>query len=208
MEIVLATRNKKKAEEISRLLYSSNISIYTLNDFPQCPEVEEDQNTFEGNAVKKAKEIAACTGLAAMADDSGIVVDALGGRPGVMSARYAGDGATDRDNVVKLLQEMEGVADTGRGARFVCCIAFGTPGGEVTTFMGTVEGTLGRTPLGQNGFGYDPLFFPEGHDRTFAQMSAAEKDALSHRSRALTLFTQFINDLKLKGNRCASAATH
>jgi XTP/dITP diphosphohydrolase len=191
MEIVLASRNRKKAEEIQRILAGQPIEVRSLADFPDCPDVVEDADTFDGNALKKAREVAAFTGRVAIADDSGIEVAALNGAPGVFSARYAGPDATDAANVDKLLDEMRDVPDDRRGARFVCCIALADPGGEAHTFWGFAEGVLGRERKGQNGFGYDPLFFPVGHSRTFAEMSAAEKDALSHRRKALAKLADF-----------------
>jgi XTP/dITP diphosphohydrolase len=185
MEIVLATRNKKKVEEISRILEGAPITILTLDDFPSCPEVEEDEPTFRGNAIKKAVAIAQYTGRAAVSDDSGIEVDALNGEPGVYSARYAGEGAGDKANLDKLLQNLKGVPAGQRGGRFVCVIAFALPDGRVETFEGIVEGTVGEKPAGSGGFGYDPAFYPMGHDRSFGEMAPDEKDALSHRRIAL-----------------------
>jgi XTP/dITP diphosphohydrolase len=194
MEIVLATRNKKKAEELNRMLAGMDIKVTTLNDFADCPEVLEDKDTFEGNAIKKALEVAACTGMIAVADDSGIVVDALGGRPGVFSARYAGDNADDAANLKKLLWEMKNIPDGSRSARFICCIAVAYPNGKVVTFEGRVEGSIGYEPKGRMGFGYDPVFYPEGHDRTFAEMSFAEKDSMSHRGKALERLKEYFRN--------------
>ncbi len=186
LKIVLATRNKKKVEEIKRVLQDSTVELLTLMDFPDCPEVVEDGATFRANAEKKAVEVAAFTGCHALADDSGLVVDALGGAPGIYSARYAGVGATDRDNLEKLLEELAGAKS--RTARFQCVISMAAPGGAVESFVGSVEGRIGTQAAGENGFGYDPVFIPEGHATTFAQMSAAEKDSMSHRGRALAAF--------------------
>ncbi|MFO0754244.1 MAG: RdgB/HAM1 family non-canonical purine NTP pyrophosphatase [Thermodesulfovibrionales bacterium] len=185
MEIVLATRNKKKVEEMRRILRMEEMTLLTLDSFPSCPEVEEDADSFEGNARKKALAVAECTGRAAVADDSGLEVYALGGAPGVLSARYAGEKAGDEANREKLLSALEGVPQGERGARFVCCIVLAFPGGETASFFGTVEGTVGREGKGRKGFGYDPLFSPAGDLRTFAEMEPEEKDALSHRKRAL-----------------------
>lgn len=192
MEIVLASRNRKKAEEIQRILAGQPIEVRSLADFPDCPDVIEDADTFDGNALKKAREVAAFTGRIAISDDSGLEVGALNGAPGVFSARYAGPDATDDANVEKLLHELEDVPDDRRGARFVCCIALADPAGETHIFWGFADGVLGRERKGQNGFGYDPLFFPIGHSRTFAEMSAAEKDALSHRRKALAKLADFL----------------
>jgi XTP/dITP diphosphohydrolase len=183
MEIVLATRNRRKAEELRRMSASLQVDILTLDDFPGCPEVKEDGSTFRENAMKKALSVSECTGRAALADDSGLEVDALNGAPGTFSARYAGADADDRRNVEKLLQEMASKED--RRARFVCCIVLAVPGREPVEFYGFAEGTIGAEPRGDRGFGYDPVFFPAGHIRTFAEMLPEEKDFLSHRGKAL-----------------------
>ncbi|MFZ3123044.1 MAG: XTP/dITP diphosphatase [Thermodesulfovibrionales bacterium] len=192
MDIVLATRNKKKIDEIKRIVKDMPVTIYTLDDFPGCPEVVEDGKTFEENAVKKARAVSKYTKMPALADDSGLEVYALGGAPGVFSARYSGEGADDRKNYEKLLREMSSVPDDKRGARFVCVIALAFSGSRVETFSGYAEGLIGKEPKGANGFGYDPVFYPQGYSRTFAEMSDQEKDSLSHRGRALKEFQQFI----------------
>ena len=192
MNIVLATRNKKKIEEIKRIVRDMPATIYTLDDFPGCPEVEEDGKTFEENAVKKARAVSKYAKMPALADDSGLEVYALGGAPGVFSARYAGKGASDRDNTEKLLNEMSSVPNDNRGARFVCCIALAFPDSRVETFSGYAEGLIGKEPKGANGFGYDPVFYPKGHGRTFAEMSDKEKDLLSHRGAALVRLYDFL----------------
>ena len=197
MEIVLATRNKKKIEEIRRILDGLNISLLTLDDFPYCPEVDENADTFEGNANKKAGEIAQCTGKAAISDDSGIEVYALDGAPGVKSARYAGDQSDDFANNEKLLNELAGIADESRGARFICIIAIALPDGKIQTFQGIVEGHVGKKPVGTMGFGYDPLFYPKGLDMTLGQMSPEEKDSLSHRRDALEKLKTYLKSLSL-----------
>ena len=192
MEIVLATRNRKKVEEISRIFKDNRVFFLTLDDFPSCPEVEEDAGTFEGNAVKKALTIARCTGKAAIADDSGLEVYALNNAPGVLSARYSGPDADDRANNEKLLAAMRRLPDGRRGGRFVCCIAFALPNGTVRTFTGFSEGTIGRQECGKSGFGYDPLFYPKGYSKTFAEMLPEEKDLLSHRKMALSQLKAFL----------------
>jgi len=200
MEIVLATRNRKKIEEIRRITSDMGISVFTLDDFPECPEVEENGATFEENAVKKAVAIAQCTNKPSLADDSGLEVYALGGAPGTFSARFAGQDADDRKNMEKLLHELMSRGEAERKARFVCCIAMAFSDGNVRTFFGYTEGTIGREPKGSRGFGYDPLFYPEGNDRTFAEMSNEEKDAISHRGRALRAFLQFLKEEMGKEN--------
>lgn len=201
LELVIATRNKKKVEEIKRILEGIPVTLFTLDDFPGCPEVEEDQATFEGNAVKKAQSVALYTKKPAISDDSGLEVYALNSAPGVLSARYAGSDADDGKNLEKLLLELRGVEDDRRGARFVCVIALAFPEGRVETFEGFVEGKIGTEPRGVSGFGYDPVFYPEGHDRTFAEMSAEEKDALSHRGRALRQMARKIAGIAGAGDR-------
>ena len=190
MEIVLATRNRKKVEEIRRITEGTDVSILTVDDFPGCPEVEEDGVTFEENAVKKAVAVAGYTGRPALADDSGLEVYALNRAPGTRSARYAGEDADDTRNVEKLLHEMKSVGN--RSARFVCCIAFAIPDGEIKVFHGYAEGSIGTKPEGVRGFGYDPVFYPAGFKRTFAEMSDEEKDYFSHRGRALREFRGYL----------------
>jgi len=192
MEIVLATRNKKKIEEIKRITEGIAVSIFTLDDFPGCPEVEENGTTFEENAIKKAITVAKFTGKPSLADDSGLEVYALKGAPGTLSARYAGEGADDRKNVEKLLKEMHSVKE--RKARFVCCIALALNAYSVNTFFGYSDGDIGMEPRGLNGFGYDPVFCPEGYSKTFAEMSDQEKDSLSHRGAALNGLQQYIKN--------------
>jgi len=195
MEIVLATRNRKKVEEIKRITAGMPIKIFTLDDFPGCPEVREDGITFEENAIKKALAVAQYTDKPALADDSGLEVQALGGAPGTLSARYAGDDADDGKNVAKLLQEMLTVPEMERGARFVCCIVLAYPDGGIHSFWGYSEGRIGRKLKGESGFGYDPVFYPAGHVRTFAEMSDREKDALSHRGEALKKFYNYLKNI-------------
>lgn len=185
MELVIATRNPKKVEEIRRILDGASLSLLALEAFPGCPEVEEGGESFEANALRKAVTVARHTGKAALADDSGIEVDALGGAPGVFSARYAGGGADDRKNLQRLLDELAPVPPARRTGRYVCWLALAFPDGRTATFSGTVEGRIGTAPRGSRGFGYDPVFYPEGETRTFAEMTDAEKDAVSHRGRAL-----------------------
>ncbi|MBI5206130.1 MAG: XTP/dITP diphosphatase [Nitrospirae bacterium] len=203
MNIVLATRNKKKVEEIKRIVKDMPISVYSLDDFPDCPEVIEDGKTFEENAVKKARAVSSHTNMPALADDSGLEVYALNGEPGVLSARYAGENTDDRKNLEKLLNEIRSVPDGKRGARFACCIALAFPAGDLAlrdgkaeTFTGYSEGSIGREPKGSNGFGYDPVFYPAGCKRTFAEMDDEEKDSLSHRGAALKKLHEYLKGRK------------
>lgn len=196
MNIVLATRNRKKVEELMRMFAGYSIVFQTVDAFPGCPEVIEDGRTFRQNAVKKAVAIARYTGCVALADDSGLEVDALDGAPGVYSARYAGKDASDGDNVKKLLKNMMGIDDpVSRTARFVCCIALALPDGRSKTFTGHVKGTIGKRPKGYNGFGYDPVFYPQGHERTFAEMEDTEKDDMSHRGRAMKKLYAYLKEM-------------
>lgn len=199
MDIVLATRNKKKVEEIRRITAGLPINVLSLDDFPHCPETVEDRDTFEGNAVKKAVEVAQCTGKPALADDSGLAVDALGGAPGVYSARYDPDAASGNDpkNYIKLLNDIKNIPSEGRTAQFVCCLALAYPDGRTRTFFGHSRGRIGHEPRGAKGFGYDPVFIPEGFDRTFAEMTAEEKDALSHRGKAIDKLADFLRSFSL-----------
>lgn len=195
MEIVLATHNKKKVEEIRRITADLGITILSLDNFPDCPETVEDRDSFEGNAIKKAVEACRCTGKPALADDSGLEVDALDGAPGVYSARYAGGTGSGNDvrNYEKLLVELKAVPDEKRGGRFVCCMALAFPDGTTKTFFGVVKGRIGHEPQGDTGFGYDPVFMPEGHKRTFAMMTGTEKDGLSHRGKAIEKLAHFLH---------------
>jgi len=181
--LVLATTNKGKLAEMREMLKSFEVEILSLADFGPIPEIIEDGETFDDNAYKKAHQTAKYLGLPAIADDSGLVVEALGGRPGVHSARYAGPDATDEDNIRKLLAEMEGVDD--RRAAFECVISIAVPSGPALTYEGRCEGEIAREPAGESGFGYDPVFFCPEYGRTFAQCSMEEKNRVSHRGRAL-----------------------
>jgi XTP/dITP diphosphohydrolase len=183
MKLLIATRNPHKLDEIREILKVPGLELICLADFPETHEVEEDAETFEGNAVKKAREMAAATGLWTLADDSGLEVDALGGVPGVRSARYAGEPVSYAANNALLLRELRGQGN--RRARFRCVVALAVPGECVRTVEGRCEGRIAAAPRGSSGFGYDPLFIPDGHDRTFAEMPAALKNRMSHRAAAL-----------------------
>ncbi|HXV67333.1 MAG TPA: XTP/dITP diphosphatase [Nitrospira sp.] len=182
--IVLATRNRHKGAELAELLGDVGITIRTLADFPAAQEVEEDGATCEANAIKKATEIARATGLTAVADDTGLEVDALGGRPGVYAARYAGENATYEDNCRKLLQELTAVPLSKRTARFLTVAAMATPGGEVRTTQGVLEGLIAEDCRGDRGFGYDPVFFVPALGKTLAELTPEEKNRVSHRAKA------------------------
>lgn len=187
-QVVLASRNAKKIIELRRILAEagSSIDLIGLDDIDvDVEDVPETGATFTENALIKASSVAAQTGMAALADDSGLTVDALNGMPGVLSARWAGRHGDDVANLELVLNQIADVPDDRRGAAFVCVIALVDSAGAATTAEGVVRGRLLREPIGENGFGYDPVFVPEGHAVTTAQMAPADKDALSHRGRAL-----------------------
>jgi XTP/dITP diphosphohydrolase len=181
--LLLATRNPGKLVELRRML--TDFDVVGLADVPEFPEAPETGAAFAENALAKARDAAAATGLPSVADDSGLAVDALNGMPGVLSARWSGRHGDDRANLELLLAQVGDVPDERRGAAFVCAAALVVPGGPETVVHGAWTGRLTRAPRGTNGFGYDPIFVPEGETRTSAELSAAEKDAASHRARAL-----------------------
>ncbi len=182
---MLATHNPDKRVEIADLLGNLGIVVRSLAEFPQVPEVVEDGKTCEANAIKKAKTIADYTGLTAVADDTGLEVDALGGRPGVHAARYAGAHASYEDNWKKLLYELDGVAFEQRGARFLTVVAIASPAREqVETVEGVLNGVIAQCPAGSGGFGYDPVFFVPELGKTLAEITPSEKNRISHRARA------------------------
>jgi XTP/dITP diphosphohydrolase len=207
--VVLATRNAAKLRELARILgpedsasqddapqdRGEQIRLAGLDEFPGAPDVPETGATFEENALLKARAIADYTGLPAVADDSGLCVDALNGMPGVLSARWAGRHGDDQANLELVLAQVTDVPDTRLGARFVCAAALVVPGGAEWVVTGQVEGRLIRAPRGRGGFGYDPIFLPDGFGQTTAEMTAEAKDAISHRGRAFRALTPFIRTL-------------
>ena len=180
--IVLATRNKGKTEEIRDLLKNFPVDLMNLDDFGPIPDVVEDGDSFDANAYKKAAFTARVLGFPAIADDSGLVVDCLHGAPGIYSARYSGENATDEANVQKLLLEMKG--ETQRKAAFECVISLAVPTGAALTYEGRCEGIITESPSGTMGFGYDPVFLHPGFNKTFAELSLEEKSRVSHRGLA------------------------
>ena len=194
--VVLATRNAAKLRELARILSAdpggAQIRLVGLDEFPGAPDVPETGATFEENALIKARAIADYTGLPAVADDSGLCVDALNGMPGVLSARWAGGHGDDQANLDLVLAQVADVPGTRLGARFVCAAALVVPGGAEWVVTGRVEGRLIRAPRGSGGFGYDPIFLPDGFGQTTAEMTAEAKDAISHRGRAFRALTPFI----------------
>jgi len=185
------TGNKNKMMEFRELTSGLGLEVLSLDDYPGLVLPPEDGLTFAENALTKARVAASFSGIPAVADDSGLVVEALGGRPGLFSARYAGPDATDRDNIEKLLLEMKGIDEDRRRARFVCLLAYVEPGGPEKTFRGTLEGLITLTPSGERGFGYDPVFYIPEKGLTAAELSMEAKNAISHRGKALRLFTEW-----------------
>jgi XTP/dITP diphosphohydrolase len=192
---VLATRNAHKVEEVRRILAPYDVQLVSLSEFPDVPDVAETGATFADNALLKAEAVAKATGLLALADDSGLAVAALNGMPGVLSARWAGRHGDDVANLQLVLDQTADVPDERRGAAFVCAAAGVSPSGERLVVEGRVEGVLSRSPRGSNGFGYDPIFVPVGEQRTTAEMSAEEKDAISHRGKAFRMLAPRLIEL-------------
>ncbi|HEX6983629.1 MAG TPA: RdgB/HAM1 family non-canonical purine NTP pyrophosphatase [Balneolaceae bacterium] len=190
--IILASRNKHKIEELRQTLAPLEIELKSALDFPGLQEVEEDKPTLEGNALKKARYVFEETGLPSLADDTGLEVEALDGRPGVYSARYSGENATYQQNVDKLLGELEGVEMKDRKARFRTVVAFVTDD-DAHTFEGVCPGEITKEARGNKGFGYDPVFRPEGYKKTFAELDAETKNKISHRGKAMEKFYKWLD---------------
>ena len=202
MELFVATRNRNKIRELEALLADTELKVRSYRDFPGAPEVQETGQTFAENATAKAVTLAEHTGLTTIADDSGLEVDALDGRPGVMSARYAGPNATDIENTEKLLAELEGVPEPQRTARFRCAIALSTPEGLIDVVEGVCEGRIAAEPRGNEGFGYDPVFIKDDSVKTFAELPLEVKNRTSHRGRALEKALMVLEDyLMTRHNR-------
>jgi XTP/dITP diphosphohydrolase len=182
--LVIATGNRHKFGEIAEFLDGIPVQLASLDDFPPIDPPDETETTFEGNAVLKARYYCEQLDIPCVADDSGIVIDALDGGPGVFSARFAGEGCSDDDNNAKVLAALSGVSTQNRTARFVCVAALAERNGVIHTVTGVVEGRIAPELRGRNGFGYDPLFMPEGYDQTFGELGPTVKASMSHRSRA------------------------
>lgn len=195
-EVVIATKNKGKALEFEQMFQPFQIQVKTLLDLPEFPEIEETGATFEENAIIKAESVMKETKAMVMADDSGLVIDALDGRPGVYSARYAGPEKDDEANIQKVLRELEGVPLSKRTARFYCALALAIPGRETITVNGTCEGFITFEKKGINGFGYDPIFFVQGYERTMAELLPNEKNKISHRAEALAKMRTILEQLE------------
>jgi XTP/dITP diphosphohydrolase len=191
--LVLATRNRHKGQELAALLSDLGIGIRTIDEFPQVPDVVEDGETCEANAIKKAKAVSQATGLFAVADDTGLEVDELGGRPGVYAARYAGEQASYEDNWRKLLRELSGVPRDRRTARFITVAAIASPSGNVQVAEGELQGMIAEQPAGARGFGYDPVFFVPELGKTLAELSPQEKNRISHRAKAFAKVREMLS---------------
>ncbi len=198
MKLVIATRNRGKAGEIAALLEGTGAEAVTLNEYPFLVLPPETGRSFRENALIKARFVSEAAGLPALADDSGLEVDALSGAPGIFSARYAGEGATDEENYRKLLSALKGVPEGQRTARFRCAVAFAEPGIGEEVFEGEFEGAIAAEPRGSGGFGYDPVFIVPGTGLTVAELPPGEKDKISHRARALSAFREFLSERRLR----------
>lgn len=196
MKVVLATKNRGKAVEIARILEGAGLSIISLAEFPEAVLPPETGATMKENALLKARAVAKATGLPALADDSGLEVDALGGAPGVYSARYSGENATDEENYGKLLKELEGVPQEKRTARFRCVIALVGYDSEERLFEGVFEGSITDAPRGVHGFGYDPVFLVPVTGKTSAELLPEKKNRISHRAKALDELKAFLSTRK------------
>jgi XTP/dITP diphosphohydrolase len=195
--VVLATRNAHKVAELRRILSAHDIDLVGLDEFPAVGEVPETGATFADNALLKARAVASTTGLVAVADDSGLTVDALNGMPGVLSVYWAGRARDDAANLRLVLEQIEDVPDERRGGAFVCAAAAATPDGRTVVVEGRMDGTILRAPRGEGGFGYDPIFVAAGQSRTNAELSPEEKDAISHRGKAFRALAPLLADLLL-----------
>lgn len=194
-ELILATKNKHKTVELGALLEPLGIKVLNALDFPNLPDVVEDGLTLQDNALKKARTIAQITGIPTLADDTGLLVDALNGNPGVFSARYAGENATYDENVTKLLMELSVKGEFPFSARFETVLAF-IWGGKETCLKGVCEGKIIHERKGEKGFGYDPIFVPDGFTETFAELSSPQKNAISHRGKAMNLFIELVEEFQ------------
>ncbi|WP_404329463.1 XTP/dITP diphosphatase [Mesobacillus maritimus] len=184
-EVIIATKNSGKAKEFERIFQAKGIQVKTLLDFPEIEDVEETGTTFEENAKIKSETIANLLGKMVIADDSGLEIDALDGRPGVYSARYAGQQKNDEDNIDKVLTELKGIPNNERTGRFRCVLAVSQPGKKTVTFAGACEGLILTERRGTNGFGYDPIFFVEAKQKAMAELNPEEKNKISHRAMAI-----------------------
>ncbi|MBB2483078.1 XTP/dITP diphosphatase [Bacillus sp. APMAM] len=194
-QVIIATKNKGKAKEFEKLFSPYDIKVQTLLDFPDVSDIEETGSTFEENAILKAETISKRFNRMVISDDSGLIVDALNGRPGVYSARFAGEEKNDEANIRKVLAELENVPQEDRTARFYCAIALAIPGEETRTVSGTCEGEILKEKRGTHGFGYDPIFFIKDKGKSMAEISSEEKNLISHRAKAIQKLISLLEDI-------------
>jgi XTP/dITP diphosphohydrolase len=192
VKLLLATRNRNKVVEMQHALEDTGWQVVMLSDIVGAPDVEEDGATFHDNALKKARSAARVSGLWTLAEDSGLEIDALGGEPGVKSARYAGEGASDADRIRKIIGHLTSVPDERRTGRFRCMMCVIDPAGTEKCFDGCCEGRIANDARGSSGFGYDPIFIPDGYDKTFAELGLGVKSKISHRARAMQQVLAFL----------------
>ncbi|MBP3040492.1 XTP/dITP diphosphatase [Bacillaceae bacterium Marseille-Q3522] len=199
-KVIIATKNAGKAKEFTRMLEPLDCKVQTLLDYPEIADIEETGSTFEENAIIKADTVSRLLGTVVIADDSGLIIDALDGRPGIYSARYAGEKKNDQANIEKVLKELSGVEQAKRTARFYCALAVAIPGKETITVHGSCEGSILQEKRGENGFGYDPIFFVTAKRQAMAELSPAEKSQISHRAHALDNLESLLPSLFIGGN--------
>ncbi|MDN3018478.1 XTP/dITP diphosphatase [Paenibacillus sp. BSR1-1] len=199
-EVIIATKNPGKAREFEHIFAPRGFSVKTLLDFPEIPEVEETGSTFEENAILKAEAVSQALNKMVIGDDSGLIVDVLEGRPGIFSARYAGEPKNDQKNTEKVLSELKGVPEDERTARFYCALAVAVPGQETFTVSGTCEGRILEEQRGTNGFGYDPVFYVPDKSRAMAELTSDEKNKISHRANALKKLDDVLDSILEKAN--------
>ncbi|MEH7116600.1 XTP/dITP diphosphatase [Neobacillus vireti] len=200
-EVIIATKNPGKAKEFEEIFFSRGITVRTLLDFPEIPEVEETGTSFEENAILKAEAVSRALNQMVISDDSGLIIDALDGRPGIYSARYAGEPKNDENNTDKVLSELQGVSEENRTARFYCALAIAVPGQATKTVSGTCEGRILEERRGTNGFGYDPVFYVPEKACSMAELSSDEKNKISHRANALKKLDVLLDSILERANR-------
>jgi XTP/dITP diphosphohydrolase len=192
-EVIIATKNRGKAKEFEEIFAPRGFVVRTLLDYPEITDIEETGHTFEENAILKAEAVASRLNKIVMSDDSGLIIDALDGRPGIYSARYAGEQKDDQANIDLVLKELAGIPSNKRKARFYCALALATPGKDTITVAGTCEGIILEERRGSNGFGYDPIFFVSGKGHSMAELSSVEKNKISHRANAIKMLDSILD---------------
>ena len=201
LRVVLSSRNPDKLREVTQILAEKWLEILPLSDFPRAPEPKEGDVSLKENALVKARLARDFTGLPSIGDDTGLEVDILDGKPGVLSSRYAGENVTYEENVKKLLEVLQAIPKEQRAARFRCVVALALPGGVEKTFRGQCQGRIAFAPMGENGFGYDPIFVPTDKRSSFAQLSPLVKNRLSHRGRALGSLKRYLRKIYLESQQ-------